>query len=250
MGIKFQSEAGKEELAWTTSWGVSTRLIGALIMAHSDDDGLVLPPRLAPKQVVILPVIRKNKDKESVMEYCEKLQKEISQLSFDGESVRVLIDKRDLRGGEKTWSQIKRGVPVRIEVGPRDIEKDSVFVGRRDKDPKDKQSHTREDFLNSLPSILEEIQSGIYNKALEFKNEHTKEIDSLEELQSFFKQDKDEIHGGFALCYVADNDELENKLKELKLTHRCIPLSGEETPGKCIFTGEDVKKRSVIAKAY
>jgi prolyl-tRNA synthetase len=250
MNIKFQSEAGKEELAWTTSWGVSTRLIGALIMAHSDDDGLVLPPKLAPKQVVILPVIRKNKDKDTVMEYCEKLQKEISQLSFDGERVRVLIDKRDMRGGEKTWSQIKRGVPVRIEVGPRDIDKDSVFMGRRDKDPKDKLSLSREDFISQLPAILEDVQTSIYSKASEFRKEHSKNVDSLDELKDFFKNEDKQIHGGFAFCYVADNDDLEDKLKELKLTHRCIPLDEEEKAGSCIFTGEAVKRRSVIAKAY
>ena len=250
MNIKFQSEAGKEELAWTTSWGVSTRLIGALIMAHSDDDGLVLPPKLAPKQVVILPVIRKNKDKEVVMEYCQKLQQEISKLSFDNEKVRVLIDKRDMRGGEKTWSQIKRGVPVRIEVGPRDIDKDSVFMGRRDKDPKDKQSLSREEFLSQLPDILEDIQSNIYNKASDFRDKHTKDINSLEELKDFFSHTSNEIHGGFARCYVADNDELEDKLKEMKLTHRCTPLEGENIEGECIFTGQKVKKRSIIAKAY
>ena len=119
-------------------------------------------------------------------------------------------------------------MPVRIEVGPRDIDKDSVFMGRRDKDPKDKQSLSREEFLAQLPDILNDIQSNIYNKASDFRNKHTKNINSLDELKDFFKHDSNEIHGGFALCYVADNEELEDKLKEMKLTHRCIPLDQEE----------------------
>ena len=130
--IKFQNKQGGESYAWTTSWGVSTRLIGAMIMTHSDDDGLVLPPRIAPKHVVICPVIRKDEERDSVMEYCQSLKEEIAAVIYDGSPVKVFIDDSDKRGGEKKWFHIKRGVPIRIEAGPRDIEKNGLFVGRRD----------------------------------------------------------------------------------------------------------------------
>ena len=123
-------------------------------------------------------------------------------------------------------------------------------MGRRDKDPKDKQSLSRGEFLEALPTILAEIQTNIYDKALEFRKEHTKEINSLEELKDFFKQDKEEIHGGFALCYVSDNDELEDKLKEMKLTHRCTPLNKGKKLVNVFLPVRKLKKRSVIAKAY
>ena len=134
--IKFQDQNGEEVYAWTTSWGVSTRLIGALIMTHSDDDGLVLPPKLAPAHAVILPIYRSDEDRTTVLEYCHKLKRELGQQSYAGRNVEVILDDRDLRGGEKTWQQIKRGVPLRLEVGPRDVASDSVFLGRRDKSPK------------------------------------------------------------------------------------------------------------------
>src|SRR5258706_2120923 len=130
--IKFQNE--KEELvhAWTTSWGVSTRLVGGLIMTHADDDGMVCPPRLAPAHVVILPVVQKPEDRERVVTWCRALAKDLRALSYAGAPVRVVLDERDLRGGDKVWSWIKKGVPIRLEIGPRDIDKDSVFMGRRD----------------------------------------------------------------------------------------------------------------------
>ena len=127
--IKFQDQQGQEVYAWTTSWGVSTRLVGALIMTHSDDDGLVLPPKLAPKQVVILPIHRNDEDQSKVRKYCDELKQSLEAESFAGRSIRVAIDDRDLRGGEKTWQHIKRGVPIRAEVGPRDVASESVFVG-------------------------------------------------------------------------------------------------------------------------
>ena len=130
--IKFQDQNGQEVYAWTTSWGVSTRLIGALLMTHSDDDGLVLPPRLAPEHVVILPIYRDDQQRAAVLEYCQTLEQEIKPIEFADGKVRVSIDDRDIRGGEKNWQHVKRGVPLRVEVGPKDIAKNAVFVGRRD----------------------------------------------------------------------------------------------------------------------
>src|ERR1700681_4729368 len=127
--IKFLSSAGRETFAWTTSWGVSTRLVGALIMTHSDDDGLVLPPRLAPAHVVILPIFRTDEEQTSVLDYCRRVKDELSAKTYDGERVRVILDTRDLRGGEKTWQHIKKGVPLRLEIGPRDVAGGSRFRG-------------------------------------------------------------------------------------------------------------------------
>ena len=253
MDITFQNEESEEVHAYTTSWGVSTRLVGGMIMTHADDNGLVLPPRLAPSQVVILPIYRNEEQKKEVLAYCEELKKAIrSQWVFEAK-VRVEIDARDLRGGEKAWQHIKRGVPIRLEIGKRDMEKGCVFMGRRDQDPKAKKAVPKEEFVAGVCGILEEMQSHLFEKARAMREAHTKKIDTLEEFKAFFSpknEAKPEIHGGFALCHWADDPECETILKALKVTHRCIPLDGPEEEGKCLFTGKPSKKRSVFAKAY
>ena len=251
MEITFQNQNGEEATAWTTSWGVSTRLVGGLIMTHSDDDGLILPPKLAPKHVVIMPVIKKNSSGDDVMAYCQSLKQELEALDYGDGKVRVHIDSRDIRGGEKVWEYIKKGVPLRVEVGPRDMEKDSVFLGRRDKSPKDKGGVSRQDFVAQCTSMLDEIQSTLYNRALTFREEHSKKIDSLDEFKAFFEsKGSSEIHGGFAYAHWADDPAVEPILKEMKVTHRCTPLEGDDEPGVCIFTGKPSSRRSVFAKAY
>ena len=249
--IKFQDKEGNESFAWTTSWGVSTRLIGALIMTHSDDDGLVLPPKLAPKQVVICPVIRKDEERDQVMEYCKSLEAELKAAQYDGQPVRVTIDSRDIRGGEKKWHHVKRGVPIRIEAGPRDIESDSVFVGRRDQ-PKSS-GMGRSEFVAKVGEILGEIQDGLFQKALAYREEHTRTIKSLEKFKKYFtpkNADKPEAHGGFAKCYFVDCAEVDEMLKPLKVTPRCIPLDQEESEGVCIFTGKPTKTIGIFGKSY
>lgn len=253
LDISFQNEQGADVFGWTTSWGVSTRLIGGMIMTHSDDDGLVVPPRLAPQHIVILPIYRKDDERQRVLEYCHALRKDLLSLRYHDEKLRVHIDDRDMRGGEKTWSYIKKGVPLRLEVGPRDIDSDSVFLGRRDKSPKDKSSVTRQTFMATVLATLDEIQEGLYKKALAFREQNTKKIDSLEELKEFFtpkNPDKPEIHGGFALVHWHDDPKVEEELKKLKASHRCIPLDTEPEEGTCIFTGKPSKQRVIVAKAY
>ena len=251
--IKFQDENGSEAYAWTTSWGVSTRLVGGLIMTHGDDDGMIVPPRLAPQHVVILPVLRGDDTTTLVMEYCEKLKASLEGKTFNGAPVRVMLDRRDIRGGEKTWQHIKKGVPLRVEIGPRDVESDSCFVGRRDQPPKQKQSIPRKDFVGTIADQLESIQQELFNRALTSREQVTKQIDTLDEFRDFFTADKTNpsaIHGGFAHCHFAEGEQMESVLKELKVSLRCIPLDAEEEDGKCIFSNRPSRTRAVFAKAY
>ncbi len=245
--IKFQTKTGALEHVWTTSWGVSTRLIGALIMTHGDDDGLVLPPRLAPKHVVIVPIWRKPEEEASVMAYCRALEAELKAQRYDGEPVRVLVDARDMNGGERTWEQIKRGVPVRLEVGPRDIANDAVFMGRRDKGPKDKVAMGRAAFVASVAGLLGEIQDNLYQRALAFREAATVRIESAADFEAFFAEDQP---GGFAWAFAADDPAYAERLKELKVSARCIPLDDNDELGTCIFTGRPGQKRIVFARAY
>jgi prolyl-tRNA synthetase len=249
--IKFQDQEGNQQFAYTTSWGLSTRMVGALIMTHSDDDGLVIPPRLAPKHVVVLPIYRNDDERATVLDYCRKLIGELQALSYHGRDLEVMIDDRDLRGGEKKWHHVKRGVPIRIEVGPRDVKSDSVFVGRRDQS--ESKGMPRSDFIAQVVSILDDMQSNLYQRALKMRDEHSRRIDSLDEFKKFFtpsKPDSNEIHGGFAMSYFADEQATEAVLKELKVTIRCIPIENNDKPGTCIFTGQPAEKIAVFAKAY
>jgi prolyl-tRNA synthetase len=252
-GIKFSGRDGGEELVWTTSWGVSTRLVGTVIMAHGDDDGLVLPPRIAPLHVVIIPIMPKPETRESVLAACHQLRDDLrSKLAF-GEKIRVDIDARDMNGGAKSWEWIRKGVPLRVEVGARDIAAGTVFVARRDHSPKDKKSFPREAFIESIAGQLQEIQDAVYARALAYRDANTKTIDSKDEFYAFFtprKADKPEIHGGFALAHWDGSAELEAKIKEdLKVTIRCIP-DGPSDSGTCIFTGKPSAGRAVFAKSY
>jgi prolyl-tRNA synthetase len=249
--IKFQDANGKEEFAWTTSWGVTTRLVGALIMTHGDDDGLVLPPKLAPAHVVIMPIYRNDDERGEVLAYCARLEQELAAQSYAGESVRVRIDNRDIRGGEKKWQWVKRGVPLRLEIGPRDVAGGKVFGGRRD--VAGKLEGPRNEFVASIPKMLEEIQNNLREKALELREKASVRIENLKEFEDFFTPENaelPEIHGGLAYSHFAESPEMDEKLKELKVTVRCVPLDGDGEPGKCIFTGQPSTRRAVFAKAY
>lgn len=249
-GIQFQDQNGDEVYAWTTSWGVSTRLVGALIMTHSDDDGLVLPPKLAPAQIVILPIHREETE-EAVLEYCNSLKQELEATEFGGEKIRVRVDNRDIRGGEKNWGHIKKGVPLRLEVGPKDMEKGAVFMARRDTGTKE--SISRDEFIANVANLLDEIQQGLFERALKLREENTKEFTDFEEFKKFFtpeNPDQPEIHGGFAVCHFVDCPEVDEILKPLKVTPRCIPTDWEKTPGTCLFTGQPTETRGIFAKSY
>jgi prolyl-tRNA synthetase len=251
--IKFQDQQGQEVYAWTTSWGVSTRLVGGLVMTHADDDGMVIPPRLAPKHVVILPIYRTDQERSSVLEYCHQLKAELEQQLYADVRLGVILDDRDLRGGEKNWQHIKRGVPLRLEIGPRDVAADGVFLGRRDRGVKDKQTVPRKELIGTVTTILDDMQLTLLEAARTMQQEYTRRIDSLDEFRDFFtpqNEQKPEIHGGFALCHWHECDQVTELLKDLKVTIRCVPLHDHQQPGTCIFTGQPSPQRALFAKAY
>lgn len=256
-GIRFSDEKGGLEHAWTTSWGVSTRLVGSMIMTHADDDGMVCPPRVAPAHVVILPVVHKPEDRQRVMDWCQALARELRAQTYDGVPVRVELDGRDLRGGDKVWQWIKKGVPLRLEVGPRDIDKDSVFMARRDRGVKEKASVARGELVATIATLLQEIQDGLFARALANREANTRTIDSKDEFYAWFTppatkdpNDPTPIHGGFALTHFGGDVEVEKKIKDdLGVTVRCIPLPDGE-PGTCPFSGKPSPKRVIWAKSY
>jgi prolyl-tRNA synthetase len=256
-GIKFVARSGIEEYAWTTSWGVSTRLIGTLIMMHADDDGLVLPPRVAPAHAVILPVTPREETRQAVLEAAAALGDKIGSQQYAGQPIRVEIDRRDIAGGTKNWEWIKRGVPIRIEIGPRDLAQGTVALSRRDQPLKEKSFLPAAEVANRLPSILSEIQQSLFDRAKALRAANTIRIDTKADFYDFFtpnNSEKPEIHGGFALAHWSGSPKVEAQVKEeLKVTIRCIPFDPEvrdEQPGKCVISGDPSPRRVLFAKSY
>ncbi|MDR0868780.1 MAG: proline--tRNA ligase [Planctomycetota bacterium] len=250
-GIQFQNREGKIETAWTTSWGVSTRLIGGLIMTHADDNGLIMPPRVAPEHIVVLPIIRADADREKVLAYCEETAARLREQIYDGAPVRAVIDRRDLSSGDKGWQWVKKGVPLRVEIGLRDVEKDGVFVGIRNREKKE--GFSRAEFIARTPEILATMQREMFAAAKKFRADHTREIDDLAEFEQFFtpqNADKPEVHGGFALSPWCGGAVCEQRANAQKITIRCLPLAAEKAAGKCVFCGNASQGRAVFAKAY
>jgi len=253
-GIKFQSRNGEVEYAWTTSWGVSTRLIGALIMAHSDDNGLVLPPKIAPSHIALIPIYRSEDEHSQVMDFCQKLQSGLKGLLLDDVKLYTELDDRDITSSERNWYWVKKGIPLRIEIGPRDIAQNSVMVARRDKEPREKQAVAVDQLAEYVLATLKEMQDGYYQKALDFRLQNTIKIDDRDEFYSYFtpkNSEQPEIHGGFANAHWCGDGACEEKIKDdLKVSIRCIPFDAVAEPGKCICCGKDSQHRVIYAKAY
>ncbi len=237
--VKFVNKENKQEYVWATSWGVSTRLIGALIMAHSDDNGLVLPPKIAPIQVVIVPIYRKD---EQLAQISEKAEQIISELKALGISVKY--DDRDtFKPGYKFAEWELKGVPVRLAIGPRDLENGTVEVARRD--TLEKETLQIVDIAGKIQNLLSSIQDNIFQKAFDFRNENTFSVDTWEEFTQQIKK------GGFVSAHWDGTPETEQKIKEkTKATIRLIPIDGEMEEGKCIFTGNPSKQRVIFARSY
>lgn len=249
--IKFQNQQGEIEHAWTTSWGMSTRLIGALIMTHSDDDGLVLPPLLAPSHIVLIPIYRDDAQRAEVLAYCHSLKQELMNQTLDGQRLIVELDDRDMRGGEKKWYHVKRGVPIRVEVGPKDIAANAAFVARRDNGQQ--VSMPRNELVAKISSILEEMQSALFQRAVTMRESNTVTLHNTAEFLDYFaKEDEDKpvISGGFARCHFASEDAVAPILAERKVTIRCLPLNEPKVTGKCFVTGQETDQQAIFAKAY
>ena len=239
--VKYTTKEGKPEYVWATSWGVSTRLMGALIMAHGDNNGLVLPPRLAPIHVVMVPVFKKPEEEEAVL----AKMREFKEL-MERAGLTVKIDDRDkLRSGFKYAEWELKGVPVRIAMGPRDLENRTAEVVRRD--TLEKEFVSWDSLVEHVAALMEQIQQNIYKKALDFRNANTYKVDSWDE----FKQKIEE--GGFLLCHWDGTKETEAKIQEeTKATIRCIPIDSFvcEEEGKCVYSGKPSKRRVIFAKSY
>jgi prolyl-tRNA synthetase len=252
-GIKFQSAEESEDYVWTTSWGASTRLIGGLIMTHGDDDGLILPPRVASAHVVLMPIVRKPEDRENVMGYTERLAQRLREKYYHHRKIVVEIDDRDI-GGARGWDWIKKGIPLRVEIGPRDIAQDSVFVGRRDKAHNEKVSLKTEQFVAELSNILDEIQGNLFARAAAYARDHTLTIEDARTFSDFFTPqnlEKPEIHGGFARSPWCGEEACELKIKENQaVTIRCLPLEQDTVKGTCIGCGKPGTLWAIFAKAY
>ena len=215
--IKFQSKEGNEEYAHTTSWGISTRLVGAMIMTHGDDDGMIMPPRVAPHQVGIIPIIKDDADKDKILNYCSDLKSKLK-----AKSVSVFIDESDARTGDKMWGMIKKGVPIRVEIGGREVDEGTLTHVRRDLGRESKESCGVDAFVGQAQDILDAIHDELYSRALKLRDERIKDVESLSELEDLFKND----HEGFARIDVSliEDTDYERIKKDHSLTSRCIPL--------------------------
>ncbi len=242
--VKFQSKSGEMEYVWQTSWGVSTRLVGGLIMTHSDDGGLVLPPRLAPIHVAIIPIYKSDAERSRVVEAGETLRRAL----VDAGLSVVLDDRDDMRPGPKHFHWEQRGVPVRVEIGPRDVDAGTCVYKRRDRDPKEKVSLPLAGAAAALVALMDEIQAALYARALAFREAHTHKVDSWEAFRATLETDG---VGNFLLAHWDGTPETERKIKEeTRATIRCIPLDGDETPGVCVYSGQPSARRVLFAQAY
>ena len=237
--VQFLTNENKYEYVWATSWGVSTRLMGALIMTHSDDNGLVLPPNLAPTQVVIVPIFKKQEQLDELMAKLNPLADELKKLG-----IRVQVDASDkATPGFKFAEYELKGVPLRLAMGGRDLENGTIELARRDTMTKETVSF--DNIVETIQNLLKEIQDNIYQKALDFRLANTREVNTWEEFKEEIKKP------GFLLCHWDGTAETEEKIKaETKATIRCIPLEGDKTPGTCIYTGKPSAQRVIFAKAY
>lgn len=238
--IQYLDENNEQQHAWTTSWGVSTRMVGAVVMTHGDDQGLILPPRLAPIQVVIVPIWRKDAERQGVIEAAEQILTRLKPL------VRVSLDRREgLSPGWKFNDWEMRGVPVRIEIGPRDVANRTVMTARRDQPGREGKMIVPMDEIEArIPALLDTVQQAIYNRAAAFRDSHTVDVSSYEEL-------KEAVETGFARAWWAGSAEDEAQVKEdTRATLRCIPLEQPGGQGTCIYTGKPATEVAIFGKAY
>jgi len=250
--VTFNTADGGTEHAYTTSWGVTTRLVGAMTMVHGDDNGLCVPPKVAQYHVVIIPVLTQSEKNEDVLRACRALKEQLEEQLFDGKPVRVYVDDKDMRAGEKGWAWIKKGAPLRVEIGPRDLDSNSCVVAKRDDLSKEKMGV--ETLVGHVDSLLTSYHDRLFARAKAFLDAHVRtDIATLDEMKAFFtpkNEEKPEIHGGFVRAKWCEDRATEDLLKELKVTIRCLPFEQSGTKGSCIITGRPATCDAIFAKAY
>jgi prolyl-tRNA synthetase len=248
--ISFTGRDGTVQHAHTTSWGVSTRMIGTLIMAHADDDGLILPPRVATQQIVILPITPKEDSRQAVLDACHALAATLRHQLYQGDPLRVHVDTRDLNGGVKKWEWIKKGVPIRIEIGPRDIETRKLCVQRRDQPICAKEFSEKDEFIQRASDILAEIHGTLLTRATEFRDTN---ITACEDLTAFHHHWAQENPGWLYTPWAGTPEQEEELSKQHKITIRCLPLAGvklPETNNKCLLTDQETRVHALWGRSY
>jgi len=254
IGIQFQTREGQLEHVHTTSWGVSTRLLGAILMTHADDDGMRMPPRIAPHQVVITPIMRDDADRAKVMAYCESLRDALTAQVFAGEKIRVKLDTRDIAGADKKWEWIKKGAPLLLEIGLRDVDGGKICVTRRDQMASGKRFIERDVFVGSVVAELAAAQQALFDQALAFQKARTvTNITARDALVAYFTKDADNTFAsgqGFVRAkWAGDMDSLK-VIEELGVTIRCIPFDQDGQTGTCVLTGKPATQDVIFARAY
>ncbi len=229
LGIKFQGREGQEEFAYTTSWGISTRLIGGMIMTHADDDGMIMPPKVAPYHVVIIPIIKEGQDADALNNYIDNLKSKLKNIGL-----RVNIDNREMRTPDKMWDAIKKGVPLRVEIGAREIEEGTLTHVRRDIGRDSKETCSIDSFIGAVQDILDDIQNNLFKRAKSFYDDNIKDMDSLSEIMDYFRND---ANIGFVRIDVSimDLPSFDESLKTYSLTTRCVPFAND---GKKVLIGK------------
>ena len=257
--IKFVNQNNTQEYAYTTSWGVSTRLIGGVIMCHADDDGMVVPPRIAPYQIVIVPIFKKPEDKEKVSAYIENLQKQLKTQTSFGEKIRVKVDMRDKPSVDKSWEWIRKGAPMVCEIGPRDVDNNGLMLKERIflNTPEGKKIMKADEFAANAGKRLEELQQKMFDRAKERLEQNIRnDITTPEEFSAYFANSNEWIEDGkqgkvaFVRGKWCADPATEEILKAMKITIRCIPFDQSGTSGKCLLTGKDATLDVIYARSY
>ncbi len=247
--IKFLNKDGKEEYGYTTSWGSTTRMIGAMIMCHGDDNGMIIPPKIAAKHIAIIPVLTNEEKNAEVLLYCDRLKNALNQISFYQSNLGVDIIKDDRRSGDKVWDAIKKGYPVRIEIGSRDIESSKLPVSMRTKDKSEKMFLSFEEILSSIEKILEEIHFTLFNKALLHREQNTVSVTSMTEFADAVKREDFPLK--FIKAPYGGDKLLEEKIqKDFGVTIRCIPQNQPQEISDCLFNGRKKPVQAIFAKSY
>ncbi len=258
-GIRYQDKDGGQQLAHTTSWGVSTRLIGGVIMTHGDDDGLRCPPQIAPWQIVIIPMLRDNDEDAAVLDYCRALHRQLASLTAFGEPVRVLLDSKSAKASNKRWSWVKKGAPIIVEVGPRDVASGNVAVIRRDRlyGEGGKLATAfvpQADFVGEAAAMLADIETSLHAEALARRDAAIVPVSSWAEIETYFAGSEDAVKGWVLANWSRPSgaalEDVVKRLKALKLTARNTPLGGGVPEGACVFTGEAAVERIYIGRTY